>query len=43
MNNQRFSWCAFVFVIAMSLAGMLVAAQALAQQAGPKAPSSLQD
>jgi hypothetical protein len=31
MSNHRRSWFAFAVVVAMSLAGMLVAAQALAQ------------
>jgi hypothetical protein len=34
MNSQRFSWFAFAVVVGMSLAGMLVAAQALAQHGG---------
>jgi hypothetical protein len=31
MTNQRFSWSAVALALAMSLAGMLVAVQALAQ------------
>ena len=38
MTNHRFSWTAFALAATMSLAGMLIAAQALARHPGAREP-----